>query len=66
MDLDSLSFLDNNNNNMPNIQCSSVDLLEILATHFYAPLAQANGDSSNTTRVQAFYALLLSSNFPRR
>ena len=39
-----------------NIQCSSVDLLEILAIHVQHRFAQANGGSINTTRIHAFHA----------
>ena len=44
-----------------NIQCSSVDLLEILAIHVQHRFAQANVGSTSTTRVHAFHPLLLSS-----
>ena len=40
---------------------SSVDFLEILATHVQHGFDQANGGSINTTRVHAFQALLLPS-----
>ena len=43
------------------IQCSSVDILEILATRVQHRFAQANCGLTNTTRVYAFHALLLSS-----
>ena len=39
------------------VQCSSVDLLEILATHVQRRFAQANGGSTNTTRAHANFYL---------
>ena len=43
-----------------NIQGISVDLIEILAGHVQHRFAQANGGSTNTTRV-VFHALVLPS-----
>ena len=42
-----------------NIQCSSVDLFEILVTDVQHRFAQANGGSTNTIRVHAFHILIL-------
>ena len=39
----------------------SIDLLEILATHVQHRFEQTNVGSTNTTRVNAFYGLLLPS-----
>ena len=47
-----------NNNNYNNIECSSVDFLEILAVHVQYGFMQANGGSTNISKV---YALLLAS-----
>ena len=43
------------------LSSTTVDLLEILATQVQHRFAQANGSSTNTTRVHTFHALLLAS-----
>ena len=60
-EMTSNNIINNNDNNMLTVQYPMQfqypikDLLEILATHVQHRLAQANGGSTNTTRVHAFH-----------